>query len=166
MFNRVNHSLKYRTEKFRRHMIDETEDFLADRLGPKPRDPKFQSARERRDTHPYKMPAETPRRARVDSWMTPSHGILVEIETDERGCLGDEHLRQLVERLFYFAHERGRGDMLLDLTDVRSIPYTMLKILDSFQQHLRQQGRRVYCSGLDGDGVTPLQVNALTRLAR
>ena len=144
------HDVKGRhVEELRRKLINRpandlaehpTSDETSHRLSCQPKD--------RKGNHPYKT--GSPRRARSDAVArnhTVSVGTLVEIQANEHGHLDEEHLEALVVRLLNLADNKHRGDVLLDLSAIRSVTSHFMQVFESFRSVLSDQQRRVVLYG-------------------
>ena len=74
-------------------------------------------------------------------------GTLIQVQGDDDGHLGQEQIDLLRRRLRYVV---GRhGDVLLDLSAVRSATKVFIRMLEKFQQQLNEQKRYLFLDGLD-----------------
>ena len=70
-------------------------------------------------------------------------GTLVKVQANEHGHVDDEHFRKLDRRLNILAKEGRHDDVLLDISEVRSVTSAFVKATEAFQQHLASQHRDV-----------------------
>jgi hypothetical protein len=137
-----------RSEKIRNKMTADTEDFLGQRLNSKGRSV-FPGQWRGIDgeSHPYRHAKDGRRGVHVECYSgrrSTGVGTLIPVPSDEYGHVGRDHLSTLVERLFSLARGWQRDNVLLDLSGVRSVTPTFLKVVDSFRRHLEWQNRDVY----------------------
>ena len=138
----------FRAENIRNKMTVDTEYFMDERLKSNGR-PAFPGPSRGYDdeNHPYRAAQDQRRGVHVEC--DPSHrsagvGTLIPVPSDECGHVDREHLSTLVDRLFSLARGWQRDNVLLDLSSVRSVTPTFLKVVASFRRHLESQNRDVY----------------------
>ena len=103
-------------------------------------------------------------RVSTDSECVPTYsrplGTRVEVRGNAHGHLDEQHLKALARRLRNVVERKQLGDVMLDLSGVRSVTTGFTKLFESFQACLCQQERHVVlcCSHglslqLDMDGI-------------
>ena len=157
-------------EELRRQLIQDTERFLTDRL--------HRANGHRQDTrrsdngrsyHPYKTTHDSRRGIRADAdtaYRSYPIGTLVQVPADDCGHVAGELLELLASLLSPLRDRARRGDVLLDLTGVRSVTSRFTRLLENFRQDLASQDRDVYLYNTCHPYVAMMQVSKLSQLVR
>ena len=132
---------------YRRRLIQETEMFLRWHLKTDT-DPRFNG-------HGDKVGFVAPHsRSNPQPQMesgTQSHqaglGTLVEIHVDDTGHVAEEHIEELILKMRNISTRPG--DVMLDLSAVRSASKRFLRVLDVFREQLSKQQRNLILAGTD-----------------
>ena len=75
-------------------------------------------------------------------------GTLIEVHGDEVGNVDEDHIEELILRLRSVTCNR-RGDVLLDLSAIRSVTTRFMRVFDTFRQELGEQQRHLFLNGID-----------------
>jgi hypothetical protein len=133
----------------RQRMIRETERFLARHL-PSQRDRSRRQhvASADASTSPVDKLTKRPHNGdgRSEARAKSRTGAWVAARVTEHGELDEQHLGILTTRLYKHAHF-GAGDILVDLTDVKSATSTLHKVMGALRRYLARQNRRLLVLG-------------------
>ena len=154
----------------RDHMLEETQEFLSRNLSTSAQSyqPGYRSDDDKAH-HPHRKRKD--RRRIVASEDLPkngaaTNGILISVPSNEHGHVDREHLAALVDRLFPLARPRRRDNVLLDLTNVRSVTSTFVKVAEAFRRHLALQDRSVFLYDIKRSGGRVLRMSELAHLVQ
>ena len=65
------------------------------------------------------------------------------------GHLDDEHIAELVLRLRNATVRKRHGDVMLELSAIRSVTTKFMSVFDSFRRQLCDQHRQLFLNGID-----------------
>ncbi len=71
-------------------------------------------------------------------------GIRMEVRGNAHGHLDEQHLDALARRLRNVVERKQSGDVILDISRIRSVTTGFTKLFESFQACLCQQDRQVF----------------------
>ena len=76
-------------------------------------------------------------------------GTLIEVHGDEVGNVDEEHIEDLILRLRNVTTRKRHGDVMLDLSAIRSVTTRFMRVFDTFRHELGEQQRHLFLNGID-----------------
>lgn len=141
---------------YRRRLIQETEMFLnwylkTDRRSCDPDNGQHDGHQyaiqpDRTDSQPETESAQTNNQQSAHSHPV-GVGTLVQVHGDDTGHVDEDHIEELILRMRNVSARHG--DVMLDLSAVRSAPKKFLRVLDVLREQLSKQQRNLILDGID-----------------